>query len=169
MLDFEYNESEAKEAGKNIGYQPIPNGVYRLACVKCDLYQTKGTPKTPSHDALKAEFVVIDGEYAKRRLFVNYICASGNKRADLMAWYKMTGLTGKITEANDFVGSEIIAPVVIEKQKAFGDKPERLVNRVVFTIDDPSKIAKSAAVPTINPNASASGTTKQAVDNNAHW
>lgn len=172
-FDLEYNENEAKEAGKVGGFEPLPNGVYKLACIKCEQYQTKGSDKSPSHAALKAEFVVADGEFEGRHLFVNYIRASGDKRPELHAWYKMTGMTTKVSEAADFVGSEITAAVIVSKRKAYTNPatgksyPESLENQIVFSIDDPSKIAKSAKVPTVDATSQASAT--KTVDNSSAW
>lgn len=177
-LDFSlssYDETQAKEAGK-VSTGPIPNGVYKLACIKCESYVTSGTDKNPPHKALRPEFVIVDGEFKARHLFVNYVRADGSaKMPDLHAWYKMTGLADKkvaIKSASDFIGTEIVAPVVQEKSKTYTDKstgkvyPERIVNRVVFTIDDPAKVAKSAVVPTITES---SATGKSPVDRSDDW
>lgn len=175
-LDFSlssYDETQAKEAGKVLT-GPIPNGVYNLVCVKCESYLTKGTDKNPSHKALKVEFVITDGEFKARHLFVNYIRADGSaKMPDLHAWYKMTGLADKkaaIKAASDFIGTEISAPVVQEKSKAYTDPstgksyPERIQNRVVFTIDDPIKVAKSAIVPKISESSTGVSTPDKSDD-----
>lgn len=150
-FQFEYNETTAKEAGSP-DFKPVPNGVYNLSIVKAEEYMTKGSADKPSHRAGRLEFIIEDGEHEKQHLFVNYIGIEKNP-ANLHALYKMAKMTS-LNEMSDFIGHSIRAAVVVKKEKESTDKatgkiyPAKLVNTILFSLEEPEKLVKGAPVLT---------------------
>lgn len=150
-FQFEYNETTAKEAGSP-DFKPVPNGIYNLSIVKAEEYMTKEKEGKPSHRAGKLEFIIEDGDHQKQHLFVNYIGIEKNP-ANLHALYKMAKMTS-LNEMADFIGHSIRAAVLVKKDKGSTDPstgkvyPPKLINEVVFSLEEPEKLVKGAPVLT---------------------
>lgn len=139
MIEIKVDANEASKSLDGI-YDPVPEGEYTVVCVKLEDQSTKDN----SGKYLKAQFEIVEGDYAKKKLFCNYnyqnksVPAVKMAMRQLQAWVLQSGLAkdGEQFAFNppEMVGTTIKVKVTVKKKPAFADPatgkvfPEKLEN-----------------------------------------
>jgi len=131
----------------NSSFEPIPSGVYTVACTKAEVKATKAGTGT----YINAEFTVKSGEYEGRKLFHTLTVTNPNPKAvDIgLAQIKdiliASGATNfKLQSVNDLCGKVVNAKVTIEESEEYGSRNKITSFSAATKIHDSTKAAKSA-------------------------
>jgi len=112
----------------------LPAGDYAIHCVSIELKPTKDG----QGQYIAAQFEVLSGEYAKRRIFQNFNIKNKNQQAveialrSIKQWVKACGGTGNeqltMRMLNGLQGKEVFAAVGISKLKD-GYEQQNVINK----------------------------------------
>lgn len=119
-IDF---DSSNVEPQKPMESTPLPAGKYIVAVVQSDVKSTK------RGDGSYAEFVleVIDGEYAKRKLWSRITLQNHNQqavdigRSQLSALCRAVGHVGKLNDTDELLNRTLIVTVKVKKRDDNGE------------------------------------------------
>lgn len=138
------DETQANSGGD---YTPIPEGVYNLLIEKSELVKSKA-----NNDMIKLTFVVEDGDFEKRKLFMNLNVEHANPQVveiakkQLHALLILCGLK-QIEDAADLMGQSLKTKVKVKKRTDTGE----MQNEVLLAL--PGKDDKKADAPKPTPAA----------------
>lgn len=113
----------------SMDFTPIPAGKYEAWLVEADVKTTKaGTGQY-----LKLQFEVLDGEYAKRKVFMNLTVKNPSAKAQeiglgqLSALCKALGKTGIVDDSSELLSIPVIISVAVEDNMSYDGKPQNVI------------------------------------------
>lgn len=115
FFDFDLN-SVSEDTNSGGSYELLPQGEYIMQCNACEERLTKAG--TGSY--LNAEFEIVDGEYAGRRVWQNFNVNNPNEkaqsigRAELKRWANAAGKPAA-TDSDELIGEMFRGVVGVQK------------------------------------------------------
>lgn len=73
IADLKRDIEEAEKNAPTGDYPEIPDGSYIVSLVKLEIGETGPKSKVPGSPILKAQFKILEGEFAKQRIFYNKV------------------------------------------------------------------------------------------------
>lgn len=131
----------------NSNFEPIPQGMYLVACTNAETKTTKAGNGT----YINAEFTVKAGEYEGRKVFQTFTLSNQNQQAvdigrgQIKALLIASGATDfRLKSVNDLCGKVVTAKVGIETSEQYGARNKITSFSAATKIHDSTKAAKSA-------------------------
>jgi hypothetical protein len=150
---FDSANFDATKVAPSTGFQPLPDGDYKVLVKKCAEQPTKdGTGRL-----LKCELSVIDGKYKGRTVFWNINLINKSAEAQAIGQAQLSGLCRAVgipnpKNAGQFANKILTVKVKVQKRKDTGEMQNQVAGAVLPEVT-PADQAKAETAESAAPDS----------------